>query len=483
LSTLSKDELGGLWVIFSFSTEAGAEPSRGKGNGGNSGGDTSQAAGALYGDLYVLERDGAGIPVNREITYTDPTTGLSVTVSCVQPISKPSCTVGTTTLSDCSLLPLNAEKADFDPELEDPCGVQAEYAVCLQEITFGRESVSRASASVIDMSYGEAIKRINSAAANQCSCDYETAYCDDEAGVDTRAIKRNPAGLIELCIPSEDGSGYNWGTMDAPLQNLGLYREVMTNGCLGTVTQEATGEEGVSVTVTTALDPTGIYYLNASGFEHLTCDYDTAVPQSEADAVAEEQDCQVGSTDTPCWWESPITPSAVTGEDMLSSAAFVAAGTDKTSPLTIDEIINVNTYLGINTWTFTKNRNTQVLDVTYFPFKTGDNWFTYTRGDALTSDTQAYLLAAGSPTSFTAQYISLFSDADNGVKLENITVCRDGAPMINPEDSVCDDANDYPYTSNPPNGCGGANWFAQAAEDSRKVIWYMHNWAVPEIGY
>jgi hypothetical protein len=33
------------------------------------------------------------------------------------------------------------------------------------------------------------------------------------------------------------------------------------------------------------------------------------------------------------------------------------------------------------------------------------------------------------------------------------------------------------------NGCGGANWFAQAAEDARKTIWYLHNWEVPELAY
>jgi hypothetical protein len=32
-------------------------------------------------------------------------------------------------------------------------------------------------------------------------------------------------------------------------------------------------------------------------------------------------------------------------------------------------------------------------------------------------------------------------------------------------------------------GCGGANWFAQAAEDARKTIWYLHNWRVPEVAY
>ena len=34
--------------------------------------------------------------------------------------------------------------------------------------------------------------------------------------------------------------------------------------------------------------------------------------------------------------------------DMLSAAVFIAAGADKASPITLDEIVNVNNYLGVN---------------------------------------------------------------------------------------------------------------------------------------
>jgi len=474
------------------------------GGGGGGGGNAGQAAGALYGDLYVIERDGAGVPVTRQIDYTEAETGKTVTVYCQQPISAEGCTATPTALSQpihlikgpitalstsCALLPLNGEQTDFDPALEDPCGVPTEYTTCLQEVKFGRESVARAPAQVIDMSYGEALGRINSAAANQCPCDYDTSYCDTGTSTDTRAIRRNPAGLLELCAPKEDGSGYAWATMDAPLENLGLYRGVMTNGCLGSVTDEKTGEEGVRVTVTTALDPTGIYYLNTSGFGYLVCAYGTAVPQTEAEALSQEQACQVtpdvvgGTADTPCWWESPTTPSTVTRQDMLTAAAFLAAGADKTSPITLDEVINVNTYLGINTWTYTRSKKTQVLTVTYFPFTVSGGpggWFSYIRGaDACTLDTQAYILRAGTAPSFTAGYISLFADLTNGVKLENVAVCRNGSALS----FFCTDTLNAPYSSDNIMGCGGANWFTQTAEDARKVIWYLHNWAVPQIAY
>ena len=76
--------------------------------GGGSGGGTAQAAGALYGDLYVIERDGNGVPVLRIETV------LGVTYTCQRPLA-----------ADCTFLPLNLEKSDFNPELEDGCAVQA----------------------------------------------------------------------------------------------------------------------------------------------------------------------------------------------------------------------------------------------------------------------------------------------------------------------------------------------------------------------
>jgi hypothetical protein len=50
-------------------------------------------------------------------------------------------------------------------------------------------------------------------------------------------------------------------------------------------------------------------------------------------------------------------------------------------------------------------------------------------------------------------------------------VCRNGSPL----GVVCDYAN--------ANGCGGANWFTQAAEDARKTVWYLHNYEPPAFAY
>ena len=57
------------------------------------------------------------------------------------------------------------------------------------------------------------------------------------------------------------------------------------------------------------------------------------------------------------------------------------------------------------------------------------------------------------------------------------------AGQASPSGVVCDKLDDPAYTTTNINGCGGANWFTQAAEDARKTVWFLHNWRVPEIAY
>ena len=221
MRTFTRGAILALVVAITF-TAPSKSWGQGKGGGG-SGGGTAQAAGALYGDLYVIERNGNGEPVLRTQIIS------GVTYTCQQPLA-----------AGCAMLPLNYDKGDFNPELEDACAVQDASAILLQEVKFGRESVSRAPATVIDKSYGEALKAINLATPNACG--------------DSRAIKLDPAGRITLCLPLETVPvTYAWKTIDAPLENLGLYRAAMTTGCFGPVTDEKVGEEGVRIIVTIQL--------------------------------------------------------------------------------------------------------------------------------------------------------------------------------------------------------------------------------------
>lgn len=424
------------------------------GNGGGGGGSAGTAAGALYGDLYVIERDGNGEPVLRSKSVG------GATYTCQQPLA-----------AGCGFLPLNFDDPSFDPEEDDACAVQAASADFLQEVKFGRESVSRAPAAVIDKSYAEALKTINLADA-QCG--------------DPRAIKLDPAGRITMCI-AQEGTGtsagmpinaprtgraatvaYTWKTIDAPLENLGLYRAAMTSGCFGPVSEEMVGEEGVREIVTTELSATAKSYLNASGLGHLVC--------------------------------SGLPPNPVTKPDMLSAAVFLAGGADKTSPVTLDEIINVNNYLGVNKWTYTTVRKVKTLTISYFPFKVSGGpggWFGYTSGvDACNPDnpdnTVSLLNTADYGAIFTAAVVPVFGPSPPGVYLIDaaVAVCRAGSPLVDESvPVVCDDANGTipnPVYGTPADGiygCGGANWFAQAAEDARKTIWYLHNWRLPEIAW
>jgi hypothetical protein len=462
-------------VIFTGPSASWAAGGPGGGGGGGAGGGTAQAAGALYGDLYVIERDGNGVPLTRPVTYVDSETGANVTVSCQQPLAK-----------NCGLLPLwgecgksslppgvlNLPSCTFDAAVYDPCSVYSgdapySYTDQLQAVSFGRESVSRAPATVIDKSYGEALKSINLALPNQCTKI-------DGVTKDSRAIKLDPAGRITLCLASDtDPVTYAWKTIDAPLENLGLYRAAMTTGCFGPVTDNIVGEEGVRITVITELSETAKGYLNstATGLGHLVC--------------------------------TGVLPNPVTKADMLSAAVFLAAGADKSSPVTLDEIINLNNYVGVNTWTYTTVRKVKTLTINYFQFKVTNGpggWFGYTNGvDACKPDTPdtivSLLTTSDNGVSFMPRPVSVFNDDINGVDLTTaaVTVCRAGFPLQELDEQsilvnlVCDAAEGTSpnpvYSSNNILGCGGANWFTQASEDARKTIWYLHNWRLPVVAY
>ncbi|MGA8892272.1 MAG: hypothetical protein WB493_11935 [Anaeromyxobacteraceae bacterium] len=440
--------------------------------GGGSGGGTAQAAGALYGDLYVIERDGNGEPVTRAKTI------LGVTYVCQQPLA-----------ADCSMLPLNYDKGDFNAELEDACAVQSvqsmpepvDYTLLLQEVKFGRESVSRAPATVIDKSYGEALKSINLAlpAASRNPAAGNVDRCTNASGSDGRAIKLDPAGRVTLCLATEKVPAtnpptytYAWKTIDAPLENLGLYRAVMTNGCFGPVTEEKVGEEGVRITVTIELSESAKANLRAA----------KANPSDPNDPGLGHLVC------------AGTLPNPIGKADMLSAAVFLAGGADKSSPVTLDEVINLNNYVGVNKWTYTTSKKVKTLLIDYFDFKVpGGDWFKYTKGvdagnpnhadNTVSLLTKSVFTTSTGGVLFEPQSVSVFGTSPPGVALRPgaaVTVCRGGSPLP----FACDDATNNPvYQSNFANGCGGANWFTQAAEDARKTIWYVHNWRLPEIAY
>jgi len=427
------------------------------------------AAGVLYGDLVVVERDGAGVPLLKDFTYVDGEHG-EVTVACLQPLAY-----------DCSLLFLwgdciDSEDCDFDPEAHDACEVHVDDAEFLQEVSFGRGSVTRSQSFVIDSRYAEFLEVIN----------------------DAEDLRMDPAGRVQMYIPTETVPvEWFWKTVDAPLENLGMYKAAMSYGCFHFVEKEMVGEEGVRVMQTFALDPSAIVLLRDTELGHLVCDYF----DEPIDDTWDKEDCEPG----PCWWEDPLNfnipdrtadtylpGDGVDMQDMNSATAFLAGATDKGDPMSLDEAITINTYIGINLWTLVGSKKDQYLEITYFPFATvGDEQFTYDRETSFPTGTTADLLTHELDENFRAFWdpapLALFDEMAHQtyplahVDLDevNLMVCRGGdAANVEVDDEVivvnaCDSTNET--------DCGGANWFAQATEHARKTVWYLHNWEVPEL--
>lgn len=148
------------------------------GNGGGGGGGSAQPD---YGDLFVLYRYPSGVPILTEDL-------------CQQPLAKEEFAgCEETTDGDCLLIPV-------DPAT---CTVLPEYAILTQEIEFGRTSVVRSSDDVFDAQLEEALLSLN------------TAGC----------ISLDPAG--RLVYSSVINDAVETHTIDSPLQNLAIYRELV----------------------------------------------------------------------------------------------------------------------------------------------------------------------------------------------------------------------------------------------------------------
>ncbi len=136
--------------------------------------------GTLYGDMYVLLRDENGVPITITIDG----------VEYVQPID-----------ADGNPIPLDAEGAPINPELA-------------MEVEIGRMNVGRSPKFVLSTRYEEALLAINAA---------------DEVTVDA-------AGRLKLITYDDpdtaDVNEASVKTIDAPLENLALYVELMNTGTL-----------------------------------------------------------------------------------------------------------------------------------------------------------------------------------------------------------------------------------------------------------
>ena len=223
---------------------AGTQGKEGKPGRGNVASGTKK--GDIFGDMYVVLRDANGVPILKQLEDGN---------WVVQPVDK-----------DGNVLPLDAEGNLINPELALP-------------VELGRLNVGRSPLTVLSTRYEEALDAINAA---------------DSVTIDA-------SGRLVL---TTDGVTK---TIDAPLENLALYIELLNKG-----------------TITGVTDPTK---------------FDSSIQY--------------------------LVDGTLTSADFASAASFLAAASDKATTLTIDKVEDMNTILGI-TGTLTDSHT----DTTYVDYST-----------------------------------------------------------------------------------------------------------------
>ncbi|MGY0614795.1 hypothetical protein ACWYU8_06685 [Vibrio sp. FJH11] len=361
------------------------KPGRGNSNPGVSKGD-------LYGDLLIIVRDDNGEPVLYTWDWDLDELGATIYVptqdnnGCFQPIANEDATDALTgeplpalpeefrTDDGLMLIPLNS-----DCEIVESLEGYEDYAFASygEEVDFGRLSVARSPADVIESSYLEAMSNINSALS----------------------IRTDPAGRIEVEV-----SDNVFKTIDSPLENLALYKALMLNGYLPTL---------------------GLSDDQLGGLGHLT---------SNGNGV------------------ETLTP-----EDLHTAAALLAGAGDKFGEITLDLVININTILGINNL---DNDNSNTNERGYFDF----SGYSYDRFNMYGGKEVGLLLPGVAPA----------EPGDDVYPRMISTLSYQVVPLLDIT------GNPKAFTADPMH-TGYARGFTQAADDSLRVINYIHNWALPDL--
>ncbi len=407
------------------------------GVGGGGGGGTTPPeipdTGELYGDLYVILRDEDGVPV-----YDSN--------GCLQPISTMDGLVtigifggGTLTIQAFEGEPFSlAFYTDTAGDLVE-CELTEEMATWVETVDFGRLNLGRAPDSVIAHAFDEAINKMNSATE---------MYLD-------------PAGRLVLTLVDEVTGDFVDKTIDAPAENLALYKAMMTDGDWytedttpivkgGLPTGKGPPEgDGPSAEPRPVLSDSAIGHLADLGFEHL--------------GVANDGVIEAADLNNP---------------ELLLAASLLAAAADKSGTITLDKVIYINFIYGINQDGTLPDGTTEGR--TYFDFGA----FSYSRGPTYggrsSGDCDAgwvWVLQPELDTSgseilnhFVTQCMEILGYENSGHNTA-INAVR-FTDMV--EDYTT--APNYPFDTN-------VRAFAQAADDALQVIEYIHNYKVPEVLY
>ena len=175
-----------------FALNAGALAARPPGAGGGGGGGSN--APPDYGDLWVLLRYESGLPMLTDDFCQQPIAAETFE-GCIQ---KPN----TTEPEDCVVIPV-------DPET---CAVPLDYAIYTQEVDFGRINEARSPEAVFEAQLEDVL--VNLATAGCLTLDPAGRPVYSSVEID---------GDLPVIVTS---------TVDSPLQNLAMYRQLMLEGSL-----------------------------------------------------------------------------------------------------------------------------------------------------------------------------------------------------------------------------------------------------------
>ena len=193
-------------VVTTFLFLAGVSSSSFAQGGGGGGGVAPD-----LGDLIILYRDDNGVPYpSPEVQVEDPESGLLVNGGlCWQPIAfnvsdEPDTLCPTSCVVDS--VPAGAAVVSVD---QYSCAVAVDCSGCTQEVDFGRINAARSPDEVFDRQMEDVVLSLT------------TADC----------ITLDPAGRLVANDVALDDNLIK--TIDSPLQNLAIYRELILKGFIG----------------------------------------------------------------------------------------------------------------------------------------------------------------------------------------------------------------------------------------------------------
>ncbi len=338
------------------------------------------------GDLIILYRNDNGVPI---LTPEVGATGL-----CQQPVAFNNATTCPTSLLDCS-----SANPCLVPVDQTTCAVELAFAGCTQEVDFGRINEARSPPEVMERQLDDVVVTLS------------TADC----------LTLDPAGRMVASQVNDTTLDNLLKTVDSPLQNLAIYRQLMLTGYLGDAANPIVLPGGVLDTaargIGAASDKTG---------------------EVNVDLVAYLNQI-MGLSD-------PATPT-ILGKFCIDVREEVKG---------VVQLVQ-KCFLDYSAYGYDRSSNFGALpDPAYIPESTPmDGWFEY--------------MTVLDPTlpSFTIQ---------RGPILDAVFCVDSGGLSVDPVAGICTAQIDPGFTA------GNIGGFTQAADDSRAVINYMHTWPVP-VGY